>query len=331
MKYKFLIIFTLFLFFLNCATIDYSLFKKKPEAVIEKFDIDSITFDSVTFIFDVKIINHYPISINLAGVKTKFIIEGKQFFETIAGEGLVIPKNSSKTNSFKLNIKYADIINIVKDYTKKDSIEFLIEGDISIKVPQTGIPGVPEFLNFPYKLNKKVPTIKPVIIIKGFSILKPSEDEIKEAILKSGKNLNFLDVINLIDKLLKGNYSEAFKIIKPEDLDLKFGINFDVELKNETTAKIDFSYLNYEFFLNNDKIVSGTTSDIKTSKNITLIKIKNIISLKDFSQSLANLLKNKTGEFNLKGETAVKFPDEIKKEPLRLIVNEKGKMNVVIK
>ncbi|MDD5065552.1 MAG: LEA type 2 family protein [bacterium] len=332
MKIKqFIIIFLLIALIPACATFDPGLFQKKPEAKLEKTDIDSITLQDITLLFDVKITNPYPVAINLAGVSTKFSIDGNQFFETGTKDQLKIPAKDSAMNTFKVNLKYADIINIIKDYSKKDYLNCDIEGVISLAVPRTGIPGVPEKLDFPYKLSKKIPALKPQIAIKGFSIKKPSTDEIKKAVLASGKSLNILDVISLVDKLLKGNYAEAFKVVKAEDLDLKFDINFNIELKNETQNKIDFSYFNYDFFLNSDKMVSGQTTDIKTTDNTTLLAVKNTVSLRAFSQTIVNAIRDKAGDFSLKGETAIKLPDEIKKEPLKLSLDEKGRLNIGVK
>jgi len=314
--------------FYSCATMDPSQFQKKPEAHLERTDIESISLQDITLLFDVKITNPYPIGINLDKVTTKFTIEDKQLFETSTKDELKIQAKGSAINSFNVTLKYMDIINIVKDYTKKDNLNCIIDGEIVLAIPKTGIPGVPETLTFPYKVSKQIPALKPSIAIKNFTIKKPSKTEITKAIKDSSKNLNFFDVIKVIDKLLTGNYAEAFKVIKPEDLDLKFDVNFNIELKNDTKSKINFDYLNYDFYLNTDKLIQGNTTDIKTIKNKTVLGVQNRISLKTFSKSIVRALQEKTGDFHLQGETAIKLPDNIKKEPLKLIFNEKVKLKV---
>lgn len=326
-----LLFLSLILLFSACATLDPALFQKKPEARLERTDIDSITLQDITLLFDVRISNPYPVGISLAGITTKFSIDKNQFFETGTKDELKIPAKESALNTFKVNLKYADIINIIKDYSKKEYLDCDIEGVISLAVPKTGLPGIPEKLDFPYKMSKKIPALKPRIAIKGFTIKKPSTDDIKKAVLANAGKLNFLDAVSLVDKLLKGDYAGAFKTIKPEDLDLKFDINFDIELKNETKNRINFSYFNYDFFLNADKMVDGRTTDIKTVENTTVLGVKNTVSLRTFSRTIVNALQNKSGDFNLKGETAVKLPDEIKKEPLKLMLDEKGKLNIGVR
>jgi len=300
MFYKiFPIIFIILILFYCCATLDPSLFKKSPQAKIEKFDITSITLKDISLLFDVKISNPYPISINLDKVTSKFTVEGNQLLDTSTEDELKIPANDSAINPINVTLKYADIIKIIKDYKQKDYLKCEIEGEIIVAIPKTGIPGVPESYTFPYKVNKEIPALKPKISIKNFSIQKPSKTAITRAIKESGKNLNFLEIIELIDKLLDGDYSGAFKVINPEDLDLKFNINFDIELKNDTKSAITFDYFNYVFFLNDDKLIKGKTTDIKTVDNTTLLRVKNRISLKNFSQSIGKALKEKAGGFKL--------------------------------
>jgi LEA14-like dessication related protein len=307
------------------------MFKKKPSAQLDNTDIESISLQNITLMFDVRINNPYPVSIKLDSVSSKFTIEGNQLFETATKDKLKIKANGSANNVFHVTLKYSDIINIVKDYSKKDNLNCVVSGDIILAVPNTGIPGIPSSYTFPYKVEKQIPAIKPKVSVKNFTIAKPNKTEITRAIKSSAKNLNFFDVIKVIDKLLVGNYNEAFKVIKPEDLDLKFDINFDIELKNDTKSKISFDHLNYDFFLNNDKMVAGNTKDIKTIANTTILRVKNTVSLKTFSKSIVKALESKTGDFHFTGETAIKLPDVIKKEPLKLLFNEKGSLKVATK
>ncbi len=244
---------------------------------------------------------------------------------------MAIPANGSATNSFRVTLKYADIINAVKDYTRKENLNCEVSGDIVLAVPKTGIPGIPPSYTFPYAVSKQIPAIKPEVSIKNFTITKPDKTEIMRSITSSASKLNYFDILKILDKLLAGNFNEAFKVIKPEDLDLKFDIAFDIELKNDTRSKIVFDHLNYEFFLNNDKMVAGNTTDIKTVANTTILRVKNTVSLKAFSKSIVKALEQKTGNFHLTGETAIKLPDAIKKEPLKLLFNEKGSLAVGVK
>ncbi len=331
MKLKLFISVLIIIISFSCSSIDPSLFKKKPTANIERFDIESISLQDITLLFEVRIKNPYPIAINLDKVSSAFIIENKQLFATSSKDKLKIEAKKSTLNPFTVNLKFKDIAEIVKDYSKKDNIDCKLKGEIVLAIPNTGISGVPKSHTFPYELSRKIPTIKPSISVKDFKIEKPSSKEIIKAVKNSGKNINPFKAIKVVDKLLSGKYDEAFKVIKPEDLDLGFNVSFKIELKNDTKAKINFDRLNYDFYLNSDKIISGVTTDIKTVGNKSILNVKNRISLMSFSKSITMALKNKKGDFHFIGETAIKLPDDVKKEPLKLLFNEKGKLKVAAK
>ncbi len=316
------------LFFCGCASFDPSMFKQKPSATLEHTDIESISLQDITFVFDVKINNPYPLGITLDRVTSKFTIEGKQVFDTSTKGRFRIKAKGTAINSVSVTLKYMDIINIVKDYSRKDNLNCVISGEIVLAIPVTGIPGIPDSYSFPYEAKMKIPAIKPSISIKNFTIKKPSKTEVLKAIKESGKNLNFLDVIKVVDRLLAGNYADAFKVIRPEDLDLKFDVNFNIELKNDTKTKIKFKHFKYDFILNTDKLIAGDTTDIRTISNKTILTIRNRISLMTFSQSIVRALKENAGDFHLQGETVIKLPDSIKKDPVKLLFNEKGALKI---
>ncbi len=322
-----LIVLVIFLIF-GCATLDKSLFRTRPTAKIENFDIASISFQDITFRLNVAIKNPYPIAINLSKITSIFLIEKNQLFSAETEKGLRISANSESINPIDVTLKYSDIIKIIKDLSKNDYLNCEINGDIILAIPDTGIPGIPKSLKFPYKVTKKIPIIMPSISIKNFSIEKPSNEEVMNSIKKSGNNLNPITVMRVITYLLAGDYDKAFKLINPNDIDLKFDVVFNVEMNNRTKVPIKFDELSYNCTLAGDTMIKGTTSNIISKRNITIMMIRNRISLKSFSKSLVNVLKNKKGDFNLQGNTYIKLPDEIKKEPLKLNFDQNGKFNL---
>ncbi len=55
----------LFIFIpLSCLGFAENILTEKPTAEIEKIDIDSISLEGITFLFDIKISNPYPVSID---------------------------------------------------------------------------------------------------------------------------------------------------------------------------------------------------------------------------------------------------------------------------
>jgi hypothetical protein len=295
----------------------------RPKASIENCDIDSISFRDINLLFDIGITNPYPVIMKLEAVRFRFLIEKKQLFETSTKKGFKILPRKKATNQFLVNLKYLDIEKIVRNYLDRDYLDCDIEGDIVLKLPRTGIQGVPETWTIPYRLKKRVPAIKPEISVKNFNVQKPSMEELTRAIKTSGKKLNAETAMGVFDDILAGR-KPTDKTVKPDDLDVKLTVSFDIELLNKTKAKVLFQALNYEYFVNSEKLINGETKDIKNAGNKSVLRIQNQFSSRQLGKGILNAFNNRKGDFTLKGHTFLKMPESIKKEPLKLVFDEKG-------
>jgi len=297
----------------------------KPTAEIVNFDIDSISLTDITLQFDIQINNPYPVGLNLSKVETAFFVENKQFFKT-ATDRLKIKAKGKETTKLLVNIKYADMANIVKDYKEKDSLECVVDMVIVIPLPKS-VSSMAKDVTFKFKLKKDVPVIKPEINIANFTVVKPSLEDIEAAIKKAQKkNMNANAVKNMFGAILDGK--NPAKVIDPSDLDLKLKVNFDVVMKNKTKAAIFFNDLNYDFKVNNSKLVDGSTKDIKNKPGEYILSISNEFSSKALGAAILKAFKEGKGDFSLKGYSMVKFPEKIKKTPLKLNFDEKGVVSI---
>ncbi len=297
----------------------------KPTAQIVKFDIESISLTDITLLFDVEISNPYPVKLNLSRVESAFFVENKQFFKTSTNK-LNIKAKGKETTRLLVNIKYADMANIVRDYKDKDSLECVVDSVIVLPLPDA-VSKIAKDITFKFKLNKNVPAIKPEISIANFTVIKPSLKEIDEAIKRSQKkNLNADAIKNMFGAIIDGK--NPAKVIDPADLDLKIKVNFDVVMKNKTKAAIFFNDLNYDFKVNGSKLVEGSTKDIKNKQGEYILSISNEFSSKALGSSILKAFSDGKGDFTLTGYSMVKFPDKIKKTPLKLNFNEKGILSI---
>ncbi len=293
----------------------------KPTAEIVNFDIDSISLTDVTLLFDIEISNPYPVKLKLSTVSFVFFVDNKQFFKT-STDKLKIKAKGKETTRLFVNIKYADMANIIKDYKEKDSLECVVEGEVVLPLPKTD-----KTVKFPFKLKKEVPAIKPDISIANFTVAKPSTADIEEAIKRAQKkNLNADAVKNMFGAILDGK--NPVKVIDPSDLDLKLKVNFDVVMKNKTKAAIYFNDLNYNFKVNDSKLVDGYTKDITNKTGEYILSINNDFSSKALGKAILKAFNDGKGNFSLTGYSMVKFPDKIKKTPLKLNFNENGALSI---
>lgn len=292
----------------------------KPTAKIVNFDIDSISFTDITLLFDIEIYNPYPVKLKLSRVESTFFIENKQLFKT-STDKLKIKAIGKETTRLFVNLKYMDIINIVKDYGDKESLECVVDMVIVLPLPQS-VEKVAKDVTFKFHLTKTVPAIKPEINIANFTVKKPSTEDIEAALKKAKKNLSAESVKNMFGALIDGK--SADKIIDPSELDLKIKVNFDIIMKNKTKAALFFNDLKYDFRVNNSKLVEGLTKDIKNKTGEYILSINNEFSSKALGKSILKAFSDGKGDFALTGYSMVKLPDKIKKTPLKLNFNEKG-------
>ncbi|MBN2402169.1 MAG: hypothetical protein JXN64_07195 [Spirochaetes bacterium] len=297
----------------------------RPSAEIAKFDISSISLSDITFLFDVAITNPYPVKLKLSTVKTVFFVENKQFFNAETNRLKIKPKGTEITRIF-VNVKYADMAGIVKDYKNKDSLDCLIDMVIVLPLPKS-VQSLAEDVTFKFKLNKLVPTIKPEIHIANFNVIKPTKRDIETALkLSAKKNLNADSVKKMFEALIDGK--DTAKIIDPSELDLKLKVNFDIIMKNKTKANLYFKDLNYNFNINTSKLVDGYTKNIQNKQGEYILRVNNDFSSKRLGKAILKAFRNGKGDYSLTGYSMVKLPDKIRKEALKLNFNEKGILNI---
>jgi len=299
----------------------------KSTTTIEKFDIDSVSFRDITLLFDVGINNPYHLTIKFDKVTFNFLIDKKQLFQTATTRALRITPRNKTTTPLLVNLKYQDIMNIVKDYGRRDYLDCAVEGEILLAIPKTGVQGIPDSLKFPFTLKKRVPAIKPEIAIRNFAIQKPSLDEIKKALQKSKKNLEPESVMKMFGDVISGK-KKAAEALKPEDLDVKLTVSFDIELLNSTAAALDFENMNYDFFVNSSRLVTGTSTNVRRAGMKTVVSIVNSFSSRSLAKSVQDALYSGKGAFGLKGHTFLRLPPSIKKDLLKLTFDESGNFSL---
>ena len=118
------------------------------------------------------------------------------------------------------------------------------------------------------------------------------------------------------------------KVIDPADLDLKLKVNFDVVMKNKTKAALLFNDLKYDFKVNSSRLVEGTTKDIQNKQGEYTLSIGNEFSSKALGKAILKAFNDGKGDYSLTGYSMVKFPDKIKKTPLKLNFDEKGMLSI---
>jgi|GEM_PF-254544 len=302
----------------------------KPAATLEKFDIKKISLRDITFTFDIGVSNPYPVAINLDGILLDFSVEKNRLFHTSTSKGFKVNARGKAVNSFDITLTYESIIKLIRDYNSHDYLDCVIDITVIIPIPKT-IQAIPESVKLAFKIDQKIPAIKPRISITKFAVTGPTAKDIEEAIKKSTReNVKKADpakVKRMFDSLIGGKPVET-PVVNIDDLDLKFKVTFDINLENQAKAPLKFNALQFDFLVNSDKLVNGNTNALTKNATTTVLQVVNEFSSKNLTKAVLNAFKNGRGTFTLKGNTALSLPPEILNHPLVLDFNEEGDFNL---
>jgi len=293
----------------------------KPSAEITKFQIEAISLRDVTFLFELSVKNPYPLGLKFSGLTLDFSVEGAKVFSTASAGGFAVPAMGTKANRFTVTLPYDSIIKLVKNYASKDWLNTVVNGKLSIPLPR--IPGLPADISFSYKLEKKIPAIKPTLAIKGFKVTPPSAKEIAQAAAKAGKNVDSNKAMAAFADILAGK-TPSSPVIDPSELDVPIRVSFTIEIGNDAKGPLDFNALGYELIINGERLVVGQSSDVRREGQKIFVTVVNTFSSKLLSKNIRSLLKAKKGSFQVLGSASIKLPDSIRKDPVALDFDEGG-------
>jgi LEA14-like dessication related protein len=296
-----------------------------PTATLTRFEVTAISLRDVTFLFELSVKNPYPLAIEFDGMTLAFSVEGKKVF-TAASQGVFkVPANKSRANTFTVQLTYDDIIKVIKDYTSRDYLNTVINGTLVIPLPR--IPGVPKTWSVSYTLKKKIPAIKPQLSLLDFSVQPPTQAQVKEALMKAGRDVDPGKALSALKDVLQGKKPEA-PVIDPAEIDVPLTVTFTIELANEAKAELSFAKLGYELGVNGESLVVGESTQIVRQPGRSLITVANVFSSRSLSQNVREVFSSRHGSYTLHGTASIKLPDEISKNPLPLDFQEGGSFSV---
>ncbi len=297
----------------------------KPTARVTRFDIEQISLRDVTFLFDVAVKNPYPVALSLEALRLTFLVEGARVAEVQTDKGFSVRAMGEKTSRLLATLRYEEVMAAVKGYAEKDYLNTLVKTQIDIPLPK--IPGLPPRISFSYDLKGKIPAIKPRVSITHFRIEQPSGEAVGTALKRAGKSVTSQGAaLQAFKDVLAGKTPTG--PIQPKDLDLPLTVSFDIELANETRAPLSFAGLDYRFSVNDQELLTGATKDISRKGNVSVLQVTSRFSSLALSGGLLQALRTRRGRFTLGGSTALKLPDEIRQEPLKLEFAEAGSFNL---
>ncbi len=297
----------------------------EPKAELKRFEVAALSLRDITFLFEIAVKNPYPVSLPFDGMGFDFSVEGAKVFSAASVGGFTVPASGSKSNAFTVTLDYADVMKAVKAYASKDYLRTVIDGTLSIPIPN--LAGLPKSFRFNWSLQKMIPAIKPRIAVLDFKVMPPTQEQIRKALLEAGRALDAGTVLGALQNILSGK-KPAASTIDPSQLDLPVSVSFTIELANEAKADLSFSRLGYELSVNGDPLVTGESTGVVREAGRSLITVVSTFSSRSLSQNIRRLFQDRKGTFTLHGTAAVKLPDEIRKDPVPLDFEEGGSFSI---
>lgn len=297
----------------------------KPTAEITKFRVEALSLRDVTFLFQLSVKNPYPLGLTFSGMTLDFSVEGSKVFTAAGKGGFSVPARGSKAQEFTVTLAYEAIAKLVKDYASKEYLATVIDGTLAIPLPK--IPGLPKDISFSYRLEKRIPAIKPRLAVTGFTVTPPSADEVARAIAKAGKKVDAAKARAAIADLLAGK-KPAAAVIDPAELDVPLRVSFTIEVANEAKAPLGFAKLGYELFVNGESLVAGESTEVRREGSRTFVTVTSVFSAKKLSKGVKALFADRKGSFRVKGSAALQLPAEIRSDPVPLAFDEGGSFSL---
>jgi len=300
----------------------------KPSAEVRSFRLEALSLRDVTFKIDLAVKNPYPIAISFDGMTLSFTVEGAKVFTTASQGGFKVGAKSEKSNSFTVTLAYDAVIKAVKNYVEKDWLNTVIDGTLVIPIPKVpGLIGLPPNVSFSYRFEKRIPAIKPQVAILDFSVKPPTQAEVASAIAKAGKKVDPGKALGVFKNVLEGK-KPAAPVIDPAEIDVPLTVSFTISVKNDAKGPLSFDKLGYQLFVNGEKLVVGDSSKVVRQGDRTLITVDNAFSSKKLSKGVRTIFSERKGSFGVKGSASIKLPDEIRKEPVALEIDESGSFSL---
>lgn len=124
----------------SCATVD-ELVKstfQQPQVSFETARISELSFDSVDFLFDLKVVNPNPVGISLAGFDYDFLLNGNSFVKGEQTDRLDLEPTGESTVQIPISLTFSKIYNTFASFKNQDSTTYKIACGFSFDLPVLG-------------------------------------------------------------------------------------------------------------------------------------------------------------------------------------------------
>ncbi len=273
----------IFIFFINCATLQQLTQIQKPALAVKNVRLTDFDFNSVDFAFDLSINNPNELSVSLAGFDYDFLIQNRTFLKGKQDESLLINAKEESIIEIPLALNFQDIYNLYQNVKDKDSLQYQIKFGLDFNLPILGETRIP--LNH----DGYVPLIRiPKISVNNLRLKKMSLTSSELELNLKISNPNFFEfMLNDLTYDLKvhGNEWASGKTAKSQSFSAKSENLFTIPIKlnflqmGDTVYRIISNTENIDYSLNGNLnvdtsgfLLKNLTIPFQKDGNIPIIK-----------------------------------------------------------
>lgn len=153
------IIIILTLLSLACSTLRELANVQKPLVTLDKMQITGLSFENISFKFDVGVDNPNNLSVKLAGFEFDFQLNDQSFIQGKQQQDVLIEAQSKSTVDVPITLEYSNIYSNYKNLENLDSSNYQLNLGLFFDIPVLGKTKIPVTTkgNFPLI---KLPSIK---------------------------------------------------------------------------------------------------------------------------------------------------------------------------
>jgi LEA14-like dessication related protein len=143
----------------GCTSVEQTLELQKPTVSLVGVRFQEATLHAATVVFDVNVVNHYPVTVPLTGFKYSLSSAGQLFLSGTSGVRINLPANGQRTVALPATIDYTGALKALSNVKPGAIIPYEAKLDLTVETPRLG----PLNLALSHAGDLTLPTISEVI------------------------------------------------------------------------------------------------------------------------------------------------------------------------
>jgi len=127
-----------------CSTLQQIVDVQKPSAEVAGVSLGNLALDQATLLVDVAVANPNGFALDAAGFDLDLTIAGQQLASVAQHDTAVsVPANGKESVQLPVTLKFAEIASAVGGLGDKDSVDYALDGTVTMNIPVLGDISLP--------------------------------------------------------------------------------------------------------------------------------------------------------------------------------------------